>query len=89
MSKATQSVRGDAMELEPALVGRHVTVMEVDHAATGAAARGARNEAGLSLREVAKRLGVSAAYCCDLEKGRRRWTKERLAWYCGGIRGAG
>ncbi len=30
-----------------------------------------RERAGVTLRGMAKRLGVSAAYVCDVEKGRR------------------
>jgi DNA-binding XRE family transcriptional regulator len=30
-----------------------------------------RKRAGLTLREMARRVGVSAAYLCDIEKNRR------------------
>lgn len=40
----------------------------------GMAARVLRKSAGLSLREVARRMGFSAPYVCDLEYGRRQWT---------------
>jgi transcriptional regulator with XRE-family HTH domain len=33
--------------------------------------RAARQRAGLSLREVARRLGFTASYLCDLELDRR------------------
>ena len=37
-------------------------------------ARQARMKAGLSLREVARRMGVSAAFLSDLERGNRLFT---------------
>ena len=33
--------------------------------------RAIRRESGVSLRDAAKRLGFTAAYLCDIEKGRR------------------
>jgi len=38
---------------------------------TGMEARQLRKAAGLSLREVARRMELSAAYVCDLEHGYR------------------
>jgi predicted transcriptional regulator len=47
----------------------------------GSAARAARARVGLSLREVARRMGVSAPFLCDLEYGRRNWSsKHAEAW---------
>lgn len=40
-----------------------------------------REHSGLSLREVARRLGFSAAYLSDLERGQRLWNKEREQQY--------
>ena len=34
--------------------------------------RHVRINAGVSLREMAKRIGISAAYMCDIENGRRK-----------------
>jgi transcriptional regulator with XRE-family HTH domain len=56
-------------------------VKVVDHEITGLAARTARQQARLSLREIARRMGVSAAYVCDLEKGHRRWDIVRACRY--------
>lgn len=54
---------------------------EINHAATGAAARNLRISKKLSLREVARRLGYSAAFVSDLELGRRCWTEEKAEAY--------
>jgi len=40
-----------------------------------------RRDSRISLREVAKRLNISAAYCSDLEQGRRRWSLELMERY--------
>ena len=40
----------------------------------GAAVRRMRLAAGLTLRAVAQRAHLSAAYLCDLELGRRAWN---------------
>jgi transcriptional regulator with XRE-family HTH domain len=42
---------------------------------SGADLRSAREEAGLSLRELARRLDFTAAYLSDIELGRRRVTE--------------
>ena len=40
-----------------------------------------RKDKGISLQEVARRLKFSAAYICDLEKGRRLWRHELIEKY--------
>ncbi len=50
-----------------------------DNAATGQLARDARTAAGLSLREVARRMRLSAMFISDLERGRRCWTDRHIA----------
>lgn len=48
---------------------------------TGESIRHTRKGLGLSGREVSKRAGISAAYLCDIELGRRRvphGTMERI-----------
>ena len=50
----------------------------IDNAATGEHARKERKRMGRSLREVARRLRVSAAFLSDLELGRRNWDDKRL-----------
>ena len=47
--------------------------IEDDHD-IGAKMRSLREENGVTAREMARRLGLSAAYICDLELGRRRWN---------------
>ena len=49
-----------------------------DNAATGQLMREARKRAGLSVREMARRLGQSAPFVSDLELGRRGWNDERI-----------
>lgn len=52
--------------------------VETDHEATGAKVRAARVELGLSGRELARLIGCSAMYLCQLELGQRHWTDEKL-----------
>ena len=47
----------------------------------GAALRKKRLRAGLSLREVARRLKLSAPYICDVELERRRVTERIQEFY--------
>lgn len=53
----------------------------IDNVLTGEHARKERKRCGTSLREVARRLRVSAAYISDLELGRRNWDDKRLCEY--------
>jgi DNA-binding XRE family transcriptional regulator len=55
---------------------RWKVVREVDNEATGAEWRMLREQAGVSLRNLAQTMGVSAPYLSDLERGRRNWTEE-------------
>lgn len=61
---------------ELGLVTRLVRVS--DNTATGQLMREARKRAGLSLREMARRLGQSAPFVSDLELGRRKWDWKRI-----------
>jgi DNA-binding transcriptional regulator YiaG len=45
--------------------------------------RATRRAAGLSLREVARRCGISAAYLSDIELGRRNCSTGLLASFQG------
>lgn len=49
----------------------------------GAWLRDRRMKAGLTLREMARRVGVSAAYLCDIEKNRRNCLPNMRAVYEG------
>ena len=57
------------------------TGKELNNQAVGFALRIAREQSGRSLRDVAKALGVSAAYLSDLELGRRNWSPNRIHAY--------
>lgn len=50
------------------------TGFEMNHREIGRERRHARKLAGRSLRDVAARMGLTAAYICDLELGRRNWN---------------
>ena len=55
---------------------RYKVIRVVDHEATGADWRRHREQAGVSLRDLAQTMGVSAPYLSDLERGRRNWSDE-------------
>lgn len=38
-----------------------------------------RQRWGVSLREMARRLDISAPYLSDLELGKREWTEEKIS----------
>lgn len=46
--------------------------------AVGASMRRRRERAGIGLREMARRVNMTAAYLSDLELGRRAWRNTRL-----------
>jgi transcriptional regulator with XRE-family HTH domain len=51
---------------------------EIDHAKAGAMLRERRLSQGISLRQLASQLDISAPFLSDLELGRRSWTAERF-----------
>lgn len=53
-------------------------VMHPDQAQIGKMMRGSREGQNVSLREVARRMKLSAPYLSDLELGRRGWTQARV-----------
>lgn len=53
----------------------------MDDKKVGAFMREIRKKAGVSSRAVARQLGLSAAYVCDLELGRRGWNAEKRRQY--------
>lgn len=57
----------------------------IDHKRTGQEMRRLREASGLSLRAIATRMGVSAPYISDLEKGFRKWTEERCSAFLSAI----
>lgn len=56
------------------LLMKRETLTTIDHAATGATARKERVAAGISLRNMADAMGLSAPYLSDLERGKRNWS---------------
>ena len=58
------------------LAGELVRRYEINQVETGRRARALRQKRGLSLREVARRMKVSAPFLSDLERGRRNWNVE-------------
>lgn len=51
----------------------------IDHVTTGRDARKEREAHGISVREMARHLGLSAPYISDLERGHRNWTEDKVA----------
>ncbi len=56
------------------LIKTQITLTVVDHDACGIRARWERRQKSISLREVARRMGISAMFLSDLERGNRGWT---------------
>lgn len=56
-----------------------------DDAAVGEEMRRMREDAGVSLREMARYLSLSPAYVSDLELGRRRWSTAKVVAYQGAL----
>jgi len=52
----------------------------------GAALTELRKAAGLSCREMARRMNFTAAYICDLEHGRRAWKANLFDAYMRGLK---
>jgi transcriptional regulator with XRE-family HTH domain len=55
---------------------------QIDSTLTGQNMRERRKEKQISLREAARRLGWSAAYVSDLERGFRVWNEKKMTKYC-------
>ena len=63
------------------LVSRMVSKLEINHERTGARMRELRKSREISLRSIATEMGYSPPYICDIELGRRNWTKELARKY--------
>lgn len=66
------------------LIEKHiitVTVEKIDFKALGAEAREMRKAKNKSLREVAKKLDISAPYLSDMERGNRNFQLHILEKY--------
>lgn len=57
------------------------TGKEVNHSILGKRLKKIRSKSGLSLREIAERLGFSHVYVYELELGRRNWSKNLISDY--------
>ena len=51
-----------------------VTTEEVDHVECGRIVRVARSEKAMTAKRLAELMNVSAAYVCELERGKRNWN---------------
>jgi len=59
---------------------------EPDRVAIGAELREEREKAGVSQTQIARKMGLSCAYICDSEAGRKAWPQKKIARYRGAIR---
>jgi transcriptional regulator with XRE-family HTH domain len=57
------------------LITRIKKVKVIDHQATGLGFRLHRKLREISLRQIAFRMGITAAYLSDLERGYRNWNQ--------------
>jgi len=54
------------------------TGLEPDPSEVGKRMRHMREKAGISLRDAADKMGVSAAYLSDMERGNRAFSSDRI-----------
>jgi len=54
---------------------------EIDQGVTGMEMRTLRKSAGLSLKEMGGKIGLSCPYLSDLERGNRNWNAELISQY--------
>lgn len=54
------------------------TVEKTDHTEAGNIVRARRKKRKMSLRTLATKMGISAPYLSDLERGHRPWTVEKF-----------
>ena len=57
---------------------KYIKTLVIQHAETGREARLQREKRGVSLRALARKMGISASYLSDLELGRRHWDMRRI-----------
>ena len=65
---------------------RFRTIHIVDQDQTGNEARAYRSAHDLSLRSVAKEMGVSAMYLSHLETGKRKWNQAKAERFAEAVR---
>ena len=85
-SPITDPVPKTASEYELPVRSYEHRVVVINHAATGGAAMTAIEDKGLSIRGVAKAMGISASYLSDLTKGRRHWTQAKADLFSRAVR---
>lgn len=68
-------------------VGCSFCAHEVDHRSLGHDLRAEREKMGVSQAEVARLIGTSKTYICDLEQGKRNWTANMVNKYLAAVRG--
>lgn len=51
---------------------------EINHAEAGKRVRALREKSGVSLRQLARDMKLSAPFLSDLERGRRNWSVENF-----------
>lgn len=57
---------------------KYVKTLVIQHDETGKEARLQRTKRGVSLRRLAKEMGITPSYLSDLELGRRHWNMDRI-----------
>jgi ribosome-binding protein aMBF1 (putative translation factor) len=55
-----------------------ISIRKIDSARAATIVRKARIKRGISLRNLAGRMGITPGYLSDLELGRRNWTERRF-----------
>jgi transcriptional regulator with XRE-family HTH domain len=63
------------------IIEKRIFVLQPDNKATGIKAETLREKAGLSLRAIARKTGMSAPYIWDLENGLRGWGGKKAKKY--------
>ena len=82
MSNPTEQAGSQQLLVRPSDIFLVTRLCHVpDNVETGRVAREARKRAGLSLREVARRMKFSAPFISDLELGRRCWNEKLVMKY--------
>lgn len=56
--------------------------------ALGSRLRAERETCGISVRDIARRMGLSVVYVADLERGLRLWSRPRVLSYYAALQGA-
>ena len=68
---------------------KNISVTVVDDVQTGKHARTLRKSSRLTMTFVAKKLGISTPYLCDLEYGRRHWSPDLVREFVKAIKTTG